>query len=246
LSFIQPDWPIPANIHSAQTTRQGGVSLAPYASLNLATHVGDDPAHVTLNRRLLCEQLALPAEPLWLEQVHGTQVYVASHADTPAQPPRADASYTDQPGIVLAVLTADCLPVLFASRDGQEIAAAHAGWRGLLAGVLEATLANFRAPPTEIIAWFGPGIGAQDFEVGDEVRHAFIQHSPATHSAFTPSARTGHWYADLYTLARQRLATSGVRAVHGGDLCSYSDAARFYSYRRENPTGRMASLIWKT
>jgi hypothetical protein len=211
----------------------------------MATHVGDDPAHVAINRRLLREQLALPAEPLWLEQVHGIEVYTATHTEPPSLPPRADASYTDQPGIVLAILTADCLPVLFTSRDGQEIAAAHAGWRGLLAGILEATLTNFHAPPTEILAWFGPAIGRQAFEVGDDVRHTFIQHAAESHSAFTPSAHTGHWYADLYTLARQRLAACGVHDVRGGNLCSYSDAARFYSYRRENPTGRMASLIWK-
>lgn len=245
MNLIQPDWPTPDNIHSTQTTRQGGVSLAPYASLNLATHVGDDPALVALNRRLLREQLALPAEPLWLEQVHGIQVYVASHADTPVQPPRADASYTDQPGVVLAVLTADCLPVLFTSRDGQEIAAAHAGWRGLHAGVLEATLRHFRAPPSEIFAWFGPAIGHAVFEVGDDVRHAFTQHDTAAHSAFTPSSRAEHWQADLYALARLRLYAAGILDMHGGDLCSFSDP-RFYSYRRENPTGRMASLIWKT
>jgi len=245
MNFLRPAWPLPSAIHCAQTTRFGGVSLAPYAELNLATHVGDMPVHVHENRHLLLEQLALPSEPLWLEQVHGTEVYVASSANAPTHPPRADAAYTDQPGVVLAVLTADCLPVLFASCDGTEIAAAHAGWRGLHAGVLEATLNTFKNPPEEILAWFGPAISQAAFEVGSEVREAFIQHDPAANLAFVPSARTGHWQADLYQLARLRCHAAGVHNIHGGDLCSFSDP-RFYSYRRETPTGRMASLIWRS
>ena len=244
MNILHPEWPLPPQIHAAQTTRSGGISHAPYAALNLASHVGDDLAHVIENRRVLREHLVLPNEPLWLEQVHGTQVYPARHADIPAQPPRADAAYTDQPGIVLTVLTADCLPVLFASRDGAEIAAAHAGWRGLLGGVLEATLSHFRAPAHEILAWFGPAISQAAFEVGHEVREAFIQHDPAADRAFIPSSRAGHWQADLYQLARQRCHAAGIQSIHGGDLCSYGDP-RFYSYRRETPTGRMASLIWR-
>ena len=244
MTILQPAWPQPPGTHAAQTTRQGGVSLVPYAALNLATHVGDDLAHVQENRRLLRETLALPCEPLWLEQVHGTEVYAATSPNAPGQPPRADAAYTDQPGLVLAVLTADCLPVLFASRDGSEIAAAHAGWRGLNAGILEATLKAFKSPPAEIMAWFGPAISQAAFEVGDEVRHAFIQHDPATDSAFIPSTRHGHWYADLYQLARLRCHAAGIQSIFGGDLCSYADP-RFYSYRRATPTGRMASLIWR-
>ena len=248
MTILRPAWPLPPQVHAAQTTRSGGISLAPYAALNLATHVGDDPAHVQTNRRLLREQLALPGEPLWLEQVHGTDVYVARHGSAITQPPRADAAYTDQPGLVLAVLTADCLPVLFASRDGQEIAASHAGWRGLLGGVLEATISHFRAPPNEILVWFGPAISQAAFEVGDEVRLAFIQHDPAACGAFIPSSRpslsTQYWQADLYQLARQRCHAAGIQSIHGGDLCSFSDP-RFYSYRRETPTGRMASLIWR-
>ncbi|MDD2892779.1 MAG: peptidoglycan editing factor PgeF [Halothiobacillaceae bacterium] len=249
MSFIIPDWPRPPDVRAVQTTRNGGVSGAPYASLNLATHVGDDPAHVQANRQKLRTVLALPSEPRWLEQVHGIEVHLASHENTPPHAPRADAAYTDQAGIVLAIMTADCLPVLLASRDGQEIAAAHAGWRGLLGGVLEASLSHFRAPPTEIIAWLGPAISQAAFEVGDEVRTAFMQHDPAAHSAFVPSPRSehraGHWQADLYSLARQRLAASGLQNVYGGELCSYSDSVNFYSYRREATTGRMASLIWR-
>ncbi|HES75690.1 MAG TPA: peptidoglycan editing factor PgeF [bacterium] len=246
MSFIIPDWPLPPGVRAAQTTRNGGVSGAPYASLNLATHVGDDPAHVQANRQQLRTALALPSEPRWLEQVHGIEVHLASHENTPPHAPRADAAYTDQAGIVLAIMTADCLPVLLASRDGQEIAAAHAGWRGLLGGVLEASLSHFRAPPTEIIAWLGPAISQAAFEVGDEVRTAFMQHDPAAEAAFMPGLRAGHWQADLYALARLRLRAAGVTQIYGGDLCSYQDPSRFYSYRRATPTGRMASLIWRT
>ncbi|OYY75198.1 MAG: hypothetical protein B7Y40_01930 [Gammaproteobacteria bacterium 28-57-27] len=249
MSFMVPDWPLPPGVRAAQTTRSGGVSGAPYASMNLATHVGDDPAHVQTNRQRLHAALALPGEPLWLEQVHGIAVHLAAHENMPTHAPRADAAYTDQPGMVLAVLTADCLPVLFASRDGQEIAAAHAGWRGLLGGVLEASLSHFRALPADIIAWLGPAISQAAFEVGDEVRTAFMQHDLAAYSAFVPSPqsehRAGHWQADLYSLARQRLAACGLQNVYGGELCSYSDSVNFYSYRREPTTGRMASLIWR-
>ena len=243
-SILQPDWPLPPGISAAQTTRSGGLSLAPYAALNLALHVGDDPAHVQANRRLLREHLALPREPLWLDQVHGTDVFVAHEHSIPQQAPRADAAYTDQSGMVLAVMTADCLPVLFVSQDGAEIAAAHAGWRGLAAGVLENTLRHFRASPCDIAAWLGPAISQEAFEVGDEVYTAFVQHDPAAQAAFIHKS-DGHWQADLYALARLRLRAVGVTQIHGGDLCSFQDATRFYSYRRETPTGRMASLIWK-
>ena len=248
MNILHPDWRVPSHILAAQTTRSGGISNAPYTALNLAQHVGDDPTHVLANRQRLREHLALPSEPLWLEQVHGTEVYVASDTSTSAQPPRADAAYTDQPNVVLAIMTADCLPVLFASQDGAEIAAAHAGWRGLAAGVLENTLRHFRAPPSTISTWLGPAISQEAFEVGDEVRATFMQHDPAAHRAFVPSPRpenrSGHWQADLYALARLRLRASGVTHIYGGDLCSFSDP-RFYSYRQETPTGRMASLIWR-
>ena len=244
MNILHPDWRVPSHILAAQTTRSGGISHAPYTALNLAQHVGDDPTHVLANRQRLREHLALPSEPYWLEQVHGTKVYVASDTNTPAQPPRADAAYTDQAGVVLAIMTADCLPVLFSSQDGLEIAAAHAGWRGLAAGVVENTLHHFRAPSSTISAWLGPAISQAAFEVGDEVRATFIHHDTQAKTAFVASKHKNHWQADLYALARLRLRAAGVTHIFGGDLCSLSDP-RFYSYRQETPTGRMASLIWR-
>lgn len=243
MNFIAPAWPCPPSVRSVQTTRHGGVSQPPFDSLNLATHVGDDPACVQANRARLHQQLALPSEPLWLEQVHGVDVYHAL-GDTPTTPPRADAAYSNQPGRVLAVLTADCLPVLFCAHNGTEVAVAHAGWRGLCAGVLEATLAAFQSPPSAIMAWLGPAIGQAAFEVGEEVRAAFLSQDPHAAVAFMPSNRPEHWQADLYMLARQRLALAGVNLVYGGGDCTFSDATRFFSYRRSTPCGRMASLIW--
>lgn len=241
LPVIKPGWAVPANVRAVVTTRAGGFSPPPYASLNLATHVGDDPSAVAGNRRLLREALRLPAEPLWLDQVHGIDVCAPPSA---GQGCRADAAYTDRPGEVLAVLTADCLPVFLASLDGREIGVAHAGWRGLEAGVLESLLERFAAPPDAIQAWLGPAIGPRAFEVGDEVHAAFLTHGPEAAAAFVPT-RPGHWLADLYRLARQRLVARGVTAVSGGGLCTLSDPARFYSYRRDGVTGRMASLIWR-
>ncbi len=243
MSFISPVWPCPPSVRSAQTTRHGGVSQPPFDSLNLATHVGDYPACVQANRARLRQELDLPSEPIWLEQVHGVDVYHA-FGDTPTTPPRADAAYTRQPGRVLAVLTADCLPVLFCAHNGAEIAVAHAGWRGLCAGVLEATLAAFQNPTSEIMAWLGPAISQAAFEVGEEVRAAFLSHDPHAAVAFMPSNRPDHWQADLYMLARQRLAHAGVNRVYGGGDCTLSDATRFFSYRRSTPCGRMVSLIW--
>lgn len=241
LPLIIPDWAVPPGVRAVVTTRVGGGSQAPFDTFNLATHVGDDPRAVEENRRLLREALSLPADPLWLDQVHGIDVCDASR---PASACRADAAYIDQPGVVLAVLTADCLPVFFVSADGREIGVAHAGWRGLAAGVLEALLDRFAAPPGAIRAWLGPAIGPMAFEVGDEVRAAFLAHAPEAAAAFVLS-RPGHWHADLFLLARQRLAARGVHAVTGGGLCTVSDPARFYSYRRDGVTGRMASLIWR-
>lgn len=239
MSLIVPDWDPPPAVRAAVTTRHGGVSQGPYASLNLATHVGDDPQAVAENRRRLREALSLPAPPLWLDQVHGTAVWAGG-----AEGGCFDAAFTDQPGVVLAVLTADCLPVLLASAYGHEIGIAHAGWRGLAAGVLEALLDRFTTPPDQIHAWLGPAIGPSAFEVGEEVREAFLVHAPEAAMAFVPS-RPGHWHADLFLLARQRLAARGVRAIHGGGVCTFSDPERFYSYRRDGVTGRMASLIWR-
>lgn len=236
--FLVPDWPAPANVHALVTTRAGGASTGPWQGLNLATHVGDDPAHVALNRAWLGAQL--PAEPAWLEQVHGTECVVAESTG----PVRiADASVSFDAGQVCAVMTADCLPVLFCSCDGKVVAAAHAGWRGLLAGVLENTVQAMQVAPQHVLAWLGPAIGPQKFEVGGEVRAMFMEQDPATRAAFV--VHGDKWLADIYALARLRLQNAGVEAIYGGDLCTVSDAGRFYSYRRDGATGRMASLIWR-
>jgi len=236
--FLVPDWPAPANVHACVTTRAGGASTGPWQGLNLATHVGDDPAHVALNRAWLRAQL--PAEPLWLEQVHGSDCVVAENSQAGCT---ADASISCEPWQICAVLTADCLPVLFCTQDGQCVGAAHAGWRGLLNGVLENAVNAMQAPPDRIMAWFGPAIGPQAFEVGDEVRAAFLAHDAASADAFT--AHGQKWLADIYALARLRLQNMGLLAIYGGGLCTVGDADRFYSYRRDGATGRMASLIWR-
>lgn len=238
--FLIPDWPAPANVRAAVSTRIGGVSAGPYASLNLGDHVGDEPAAVAENRAILRQVLGLPAEPAWLRQVHGTcSVDAATGAGC-----EADAVHAAAPGGVCAVLTADCLPVLFCRRDGSRVAAAHAGWRGLADGVLESVLAAFGSGPDEVLAWLGPAIGPDAFEVGEEVRQRFIDHDPRAVSAFKPSL-AGRWLADLYALARLRLAQAGVEAVFGGGECTFHDTGRFFSYRRDGATGRMASLIWR-
>jgi hypothetical protein len=225
-------------VHTLVTTRLGGASGAPFDSFNLGTHVGDDPVAVAANRRALRQ--ALPAEPAWLEQVHGVAVADAALA---AGTPRADAAFATAAGTVCVVMTADCLPVLFARRDGGAVGAAHAGWRGLCDGVLEATVAKL-GDPAEVMAWLGPAIGPNAFEVGDEVRAAFMAHAAGADAAFRPGVKPGKWWCDIYLLARQRLATAGVTQVYGGGLCTVSDPARFYSYRRDKTTGRMAALIW--
>lgn len=219
------------------TTREGGVSEPPWAGFNLGDHVGDDPRHVAANRARLREQL--PAEPGWLRQVHSARV-VELGRDVSRE---ADASFSREAGQVCAVLTADCLPVLFCDQAGSVVAAAHAGWRGLAGGVLEATVAAMRVPPAQILAWMGAAIGPQAFEVGDDVREAFVSQHPATAGAFVPHA-SGKWLADIYALARIRLAATGVHAVYGGGRCTVSEADRFFSYRRDGVTGRMATLIW--
>lgn len=235
---IVPDWPAPARVKSLMTTRAGGVSEASWASLNLGDHVGDAPARVAANRARLRQRL--PAEPGWLKQVHSARALELG----PEPNPEADASFTREPGQVCAVLTADCLPVLFCDRAGSVVAAAHAGWRGLAGGVLEATVAAMQAPPAEIIAWMGAAIGPQVFEVGDEVRQAFVNRHPEAGAAFVPQPAPGKWLADIYQLARIRLDRVGVQAVYGGGRCTFSEADSFYSYRRDGVTGRMAALIW--
>jgi len=239
--WLKPDWPAPPGVTALTTTRPGGVSRGPFAAMNLAAHVGDDPDAVTANRSAFRAALELPAEPLWLSQVHGTDVADAGN-DTGDAVPEADASISLVAGRACAVLTADCLPVLLAARNGGAVAAAHAGWRGLAAGVLEAVVARLGVPPDTLIAWLGPAISQPAFEVGDEVRAAFVADDPEAAGAFLPNA-AGRWQADLYALARRRLSAAGVGAVYGGGECTYGDAERFFSYRREARCGRMASII---
>jgi len=240
MNWIQPDWPLPARVHAATTLRSGGVSAGGYASLNPAGHVDDDPGHVLTNRRIIKDMLKLPAEPVWLQQVHGVEVV---KADRVQGLPIADASFTDQAGIVCAVLTADCLPVLFCGDDGAAVAAAHAGWRGLRAGIIEQTLSAMRC--REVSVWLGPAIGPQNFEVGGEVRNAFVGDNPKAAQAFKDNG-AGKWLADIYRLARLQLTGLGIERIYGGGDCTVADARRFYSYRRDGAaTGRMVSLIWR-
>lgn len=236
--WITPDWPAPPRVRAMQTLRTGGLSSAPWDSFNLGDHVGDDPERVAANRRLL--RAALPAEPAWLMQVHGVATVDAKICQ---KMEAADASFTSSTGVVCAIMTADCLPVLFCDRAGTVVAAAHAGWRGLAAGVLEASIHAMAVAPSEILVWFGPAIGAQAFEVGDEVREVFLSDDAGAHVCFVPQG-SGKWLADLYGLARRRLHRAGVDAIYGGGYCTASDPAQFFSYRRDGITGRMASLIW--
>ncbi|WP_285418201.1 peptidoglycan editing factor PgeF [Pseudomonas sp. efr-133-TYG-5] len=237
MNWLTPDWPAPASVKACVTTREGGVSVAPFDSLNLGDHVDDSPQAVAENRRRLTEHFAI--QPAWLQQVHGVDVV---HAD-PGVVATADASWTATPGIACAAMTADCLPALFCDRAGTRVAAAHAGWRGLAAGVLEATLDSLDVPAQQVLVWLGPAIGPQAFEVGSEVREVFIQQLPEAATAFVPSANAGKFLADIYALARLRLAARGVTAVYGGGFCTVSDP-RFFSYRRASRTGRFASLVW--
>lgn len=237
-AWITPDWPAPANVRATVSTRAGGVSQAPFDSLNLGDHVDDDPAAVAENRRRLVA--AHGCQPAWLSQVHGIEVVEAD----PSRIAVADASWSATPGIACAVLTADCLPALFCDRAGTRVAAAHAGWRGLVGGVLEATLDKLAVAPEDVLVWLGPAIGPQAFEVGAEVREAFLAQHAETEAAFAPSRNEGRYMADIYQLARIRLAARGVTAVYGGDFCTFSDTERFYSYRRSSRTGRLSSLVW--
>ena len=282
--WLEPDWPAPANIHAATTLRTGGVSQGPYSSLNPAAHVGDDPDRVRQNRQIIREMLDLPAEPVWLDQIHSHRAVKAVKTAVLQQ---ADASYTDEAGVVCAVMTADCLPLLVCSSDGGQIAAIHAGWRGLLAGVISNTVAalqislNLPAPTYsgqafskekaspldstglssplckrpvlsltnggargDLLVWLGPAIGPDCFEVGGEVRDAFLEKSVAFNKAFTEQGN-GKWLADIYQLARVELDMLGITHVYGGGFCTVTEQERFYSYRRDTQTGRMATLIWR-
>jgi hypothetical protein len=273
IELVFPDWPAPAAVRACTTTRRGGVSEGPYADFNLASHVGDNAGHVIANRAKLRARLGLTVEPVWLTQVHGTRVVDAGQVGSMGSDsielglhaasglhtgsiesdpierlptgtaPEADGSVAFGPGVACAVLTADCLPVIFCTVDGTRVGAAHAGWRGLAAGILEATAAALNRPPHEVMAWIGPGIGADAYEVGPDVREAFVRADAASEAAFVPG-QPGRWWADMYRLARLRLAAAGVTTVYGGGLCTYADAERFYSFRRDRTTGRMATLVW--
>jgi YfiH family protein len=263
--LITPDWPAPPGVRAAFTLRTGGISVAPYDSLNLGSRVGDSPEAVAENRRRVRKKLRLPAEPVWLEQVHGTvvvelgasaavRVNAAGPSDVamdgtvvgclePGIVPTGDAAVTWGAGLVCAIRVADCMPVLFAARDGSAVGAAHAGWRGLAGGVLEATVRQLGVPASQLIAWMGPAIGPAHFEVGDEVRAAFTATDEGATSAFVANAR-GRWQCDLYALARRRLTAIGVSGIYGGGWCTFTDSERFFSFRRNSQCGRMAALIW--
>ena len=271
IELLHPDWDVAANVRAAFTLRAGGESAPPFDSLNLGAHCGDVSAAVQENQRRLREALSLPSEPAWMEQVHGTDVAnlddpaiaAALHVDsaerlsasalresapanteTPTPHLRADAAVAHAKQRVCVVRVADCMPVLFAAVNGEAVGAAHAGWRGLCAGVLETTVAAMGVQPSELAAWMGPAIGPAHFEVGEEVRAAFLAHDARAEAAFAANAR-GRWLCDLYALARQRLEALGVREIKGGGWCTYADATRFYSYRRDGRTGRMAALVWR-
>ncbi len=245
--LIFPDWPAPAGVQACITTRAGGVSCGSFESNNLAFHVGDAQAAVTENRKRLIEKLELPLAPQWLEQIHGQKV-VAAYADERVR--TADGSYSSTPGLACAILTADCLPILLCNRAGSSVAAVHAGWRGLAKGIVARALAQFEDAPSQLLAYLGPAISKAHFEVGIEVLEAFFEgarnanHAEQIGAAFAPSSRPMRFYADIYALARAELEALGVTAVFGCSHCTFAESQRFYSYRREGETGRMASLIW--
>jgi YfiH family protein len=242
-AWITPDWPAAATVRALSTLREGGVSQKSYAALNLGGHVGDAPTAVAENRRRLRSAARLPAEPTWLSQVHGARAVDLDALDDAEKPPEADAALTRRPGRVCAILAADCLPVLLAADSGAAVAAAHAGWRGLAGGVIEAAVRALGVAPESLMAWLGPAIGAQHFEVGGEVREVLLAGDPQGSAAFVPNER-GRYLADLPLLARRRLAGLGVQRIYGGSECTFSRPDRYFSHRREGMTGRQASLIW--
>ena len=241
-SVLRPCWPAPDRVHALFTTRRGGVSHGPWGSLNLGTRTGDDAHAVAENRLLLSRALELPGEPYWLHQVHGVRVCVAGEEDGE---PAADAAWSREPGSVCVVQSADCLPILLCDRDGARVAAVHGGWRGLAAGIVPRAVAALGAAPDRLLAWLGPAICGSCYEVGDEVRAAFAA-GRRVPPGFRPAGRPSHWYADLAAIARTQLQHCGLPpdAIYGGDCCTYEDAGRFYSYRRDGITGRLAALIW--
>lgn len=242
MNFLQPNWQAPSNVRALTTFRYGGVSLAPYDSFNFGDHVGDDENAVKINRTLLTEQFGLPQMPLFLTQTHSTRVLRLPSSGNDLQ---ADAAYTDRPNQVCLVMTADCLPVLFTHRQGNEVAAAHAGWRGLCDGILEQTVTHFQSPPADIMAWLGPAIGPTAFQVGQDVVEKFVAQDLQAEQAFSPDPNhQGKYFGDLYRLAKQRLNRLGITQISGGEYCTYRQKEQFFSFRRDGKTGRMASLIW--
>jgi YfiH family protein len=236
--LIIPGWPAPANVKTLQTTRMGGNSSAPYDSFNLGDHVGDASMTVARNRMML--NTLLPSEPVWLKQVHGT---VVANADGASCLPQADACIARHRDAVCMVMTADCLPVLLCDKQGSVVGAAHAGWKGLAAGVIEATVQEMNVAPQNMMSWLGPAISQPAFEVGAEVRALFVDADPQAAAAFVPG-QNGKWFADIYALARLRLNSLGITQIYGGDFCTYKDKKRFFSYRRDGVTGRMGTFIW--
>jgi polyphenol oxidase len=246
-AWITPEWPAPVTVRALSSYRHGGVSAAPYGSLNLGDHVGDKPSNVAENRRRLAAAAGLPAEPQWLAQVHGTNVADLDASQLAGAPGgglgAADACFSRQPRRVCAILTADCLPILLAADSGDLVAAAHAGWRGLAGGVIETLVTAVPAPPAKLMAWLGPAIGPQHFEVGAEVREMLLQNDAGAAAAFTPNAR-GRFMTDLGKLARRRLEALGVERIYGGGQCTFAGGDRYFSHRRDGTTGRQATLIW--
>jgi YfiH family protein len=245
VAWIEPEWPAPRGVRALSTWRGGGISKAPYASLNLGGHVGDAPGAVAENRRRLREAARLPAEPVWLAQVHGVSVAdLDADGDAAAAPSTADACFTRRRGRICAILTADCLPIVLTANHGEVVAAAHAGWRGLAAGVIEALVTAMGVPPAELMAWLGPAIGPRHFEVGAEVREAILAGDAGAGAAFAPNAR-GRFMADLPGLARRRLDACGIGRIYGGGECTHAYPHRYFSHRRDGLTGRQATLIWR-
>jgi YfiH family protein len=240
IELIRPDWPAPVNVQAVSTTRLGGHSLGVYESLNLGLHVGDDESTVLANRQSLARQLALPTAPHWLQQVHGVELVELGVVDAAVE---ADGSFSRRAGQVCVVMTADCLPVLLCDQAGSVVAAVHAGWRGLAEGILEQAVTSMAVPGEQLMAWLGPAIGPTAFEVGAEVREQFVHVDAQAESAFIAGCGD-RYFADIYALARQRLAAAGVGQIYGGEHCTHTDSARFFSYRRDGQCGRMASLIW--
>ena len=240
LPILLPDWPAPANVRAAATTRRGGVSRGPFAALNLGTQTEDDPDAVRANRKRLQGRLGLAREPVWLHQIHSA---IVIRADEVQEAPAADAAWTERADVACTVLTADCLPILFCDQNGARVAAAHGGWRGLASGILAETVRALDVPSPELMAWLGPAIGPDAFEVGPEVRKAFVDRWPDTAMAFR-EGKSDRWFCDIYDIARIQLRELGITDIYGGGFCTVTDEERFYSFRRDGRCGRMASLIW--